>query len=122
MGLSVRSVQTRSLMTEGMDHAAIARQYYEPPLVNIIPYACHVCPANRYWVTDVCQNCLAASCQQVCPREAISFVNGKSRIDTAKSVRSGKGGKRHQKNTKDKYQNFRSPLHFIQIPPIWHLN
>ncbi len=90
MGLSVRSVQTRSLMTEGMDHAAIARQYYEPPLVNIIPYACHACPANRYWVTDVCQNCLAASCQQVCPREAISFVNGKSRIDPAKCIRCGK--------------------------------
>ena len=65
MGLSVRSVQTRSLMTEGMDHAAIAKQYYEPPLINIIPYACHACPANRYWVTDVCQNCLSASCQQV---------------------------------------------------------
>ena len=90
MGLSVRSVQTRSLMTEGMDHAAIAKQYYEPPLVNIIPYACHACPTNRYWVTDVCQNCLAASCQQVCPREAIKFVNGKSRIDPAKCIRCGK--------------------------------
>lgn len=90
MGLSVRSVQTRSLMTEGMDHAAIAKQYYEPPLINIIPYACHACPANRYWVTDVCQNCLSASCQQVCPREAIKFVNGKSRIDPAKCIRCGK--------------------------------
>ena len=39
MGLSIRPVQTRSLMTEGMDHAAIAEQYYEPPLINIIPYA-----------------------------------------------------------------------------------
>ena len=75
MGLSVRSVQTRSLMTEGMDHAAIAQQYYEPPLVNIIPYACHACPTNQYRVTENCQNCLAASCQQVCPREAIRFVN-----------------------------------------------
>lgn len=90
MGLSVRSVQTRSLMTEGMDHAAIAKQYYEPPLINIIPYACHACPTNRYWVTDVCQNCLSASCQQVCPREAIKFVNGKSRIDPAKCIRCGK--------------------------------
>ena len=90
MGLSVRSVQTRSLMTEGMDHAAIAKQYYEPPLINIIPYACHACPTNRYWVTDVCQNGLSASCQQVCPREAIKFVNGKSRIDPAKCIRCGK--------------------------------
>lgn len=90
MGLSVRSVQTRSLITEGMDHAAIAQQYYEPPLINIIPYACHACPSNQYRVTESCQNCLAASCQQVCPREAISFVNGKSRIDPGKCIRCGK--------------------------------
>ena len=90
MGLSVRSVQTRSLMTEGMDHAAIAQQYYEPPLINIIPYACHACPTNQYRVTESCQNCLAASCQQVCPREAISFFNGKSRIDPGKCIRCGK--------------------------------
>ena len=90
MGLSVRSVQTRSLITEGMDHAAIAQQYYEPPLINIIPYACHACPTNQYRVTESCQNCLAASCQQVCPRDAISFVNGKSRIDPSKCIRCGK--------------------------------
>lgn len=90
MGLSVRSVQTRSLITEGMDHAAIAQQYYEPPLINIIPYACHACPTNQYRVTESCQNCLAASCQQVCPRDAISFVNGKSHIDPSKCIRCGK--------------------------------
>ena len=90
MGLSVRSVQTRSLITEGMDHVAIAQQYYEPPLINIIPYACHACPTNQYRVTESCQNCLAASCQQVCPRDAISFVNGKSRIDSSKCIRCGK--------------------------------
>ena len=90
MGLSVRSVQTRSLITEGMDHAAIAQQYYEPPLINIIPYACHACPTNQDRVTESCQNCLAASCQQVCPRDAISFVNGKSRIDSSKCIRCGK--------------------------------
>ena len=39
MGLSIRPIQTRTLMTEGMDQAAIAEQYYEPPLINIIPYA-----------------------------------------------------------------------------------
>ena len=90
MGLSVRSVQTRSLITEGMDHAAIAQQYDEPPLINIIPYACHACPTNQYRVTESCQNCLAASCQKVCPRDAISFVNGKSRIDTGKCIKCGK--------------------------------
>ena len=90
MGLNLRPIQTRHLMTEGMDHAAIAEQYYEPPLINIIPYACHACPTNQYRVTENCQNCLAASCQKVCPRDAISFVNGKSKIDPDKCIKCGR--------------------------------
>ena len=90
MGLGVRSIQTRTLMTDGMDAAAVAEQYYEPPLINIIPYACHACPENRFHVTESCQNCLAASCQKVCPVGAISFVNGKSYIDKDKCIKCGK--------------------------------
>ena len=93
MGLNIRPVQTRHLMTEGMDQAAIAEQYYEPPLINIIPYACHACPTNQYRVTESCQNCLAASCQKVCPKGAISFVNGKSHIDPEKCIKCGKCAK-----------------------------
>lgn len=93
MGLDIRPIQTRSLMTEGMDAAAIAQQYYEPPLINIIPYACHACPTNQYRVTSLCQNCLASSCQQVCPKGAISFVNGRSRIDQEKCIKCGKCAK-----------------------------
>ncbi len=93
MGLGIRPVQSRHLMTEGMDAAAIAQQYYEPPLVNIIPYACHACPTNQYRVTENCQNCLAASCQKVCPKDAISFVNGKSYIDQEKCIKCGKCAK-----------------------------
>ncbi len=93
MGLGIRPVQSRHLMTEGMDAAAIAQQYYEPPLVNIIPYACHACPTNQYRVTENCQNCLAASCQKVCPKDAISFVNGKSYIDPDKCIKCGKCAK-----------------------------
>lgn len=93
MGLGVRSAQTRTLMTDGMDAAAVAEQYYEPPLINIIPYACHACPTNQYRVTESCQNCLAASCQKVCPKDAISFVNGKSHIDPDKCIKCGKCAK-----------------------------
>ncbi|MBO5322846.1 MAG: 4Fe-4S dicluster domain-containing protein [Oscillospiraceae bacterium] len=93
MGLGVRPIQTRSLMTDGMDAAAVAEAYYEPPLVNIIPYACHACPTNQYRVTESCQNCLAASCQKVCPKDAISFVNGKSHIDPDKCIKCGKCAK-----------------------------
>ena len=93
MGLNLRPIQTRHLMTEGMDQAAVAEQYYEPPLINIIPYACHACPTNQYRVTESCQNCLAASCQKVCPKGAISFVNGKSYIDQKKCIKCGKCAK-----------------------------
>ncbi len=93
MGLNIRPVQTHHLMTEGMDQAAVAEQYYEPPLINIIPYACHACPTDQYRVTESCQDCLAASCQKVCPRDAISFVNGKSHIDREKCIKCGKCAK-----------------------------
>ena len=93
MGLGVRPVQTRSLMTDGMDEAAVAEAYYEPPLVNIIPYACHACPTNQYKVSNYCQNCIAASCQKVCPKDAISFRNNRSYIDLDKCIRCGKCAK-----------------------------
>ena len=93
MGLNIRPIQTRHLMTEGMDEAAVAEQYYTPPLINIIPYACHACPTNQYKVSNYCQNCLAASCQKVCPKGAISFRNNRSYIDLDKCIRCGKCAK-----------------------------
>ena len=90
MGLSLRPSDGRHLVTEGMDAAAVAEQYYEPPLVNIIPYACHACPTNQYKVTKYCQNCLARSCEKVCPKGAIHFENGRSHIDQTKCIKCGK--------------------------------
>jgi len=93
MGLNIRPIQTRHLMTEGMGEAAVAEQYYTPPLINIIPYACHACPTNQYKVSNYCQNCIAASCQKVCPKDAISFRNNRSYIDLDKCIRCGKCAK-----------------------------
>jgi len=93
MGLGLRPADGRHLVTEGMDMAAIAEQYYEPPLINIIPYACHACPTNQYKVTKYCQNCLARSCEKVCPKGAIEFENGKSHIDQTKCIKCGKCAK-----------------------------
>ena len=93
MGLSLRPSDGRHLVSEGMDAAAIADQYYEPPLINIIPYACHACPSHQYKVSNYCQNCLARSCQKVCPKDAISFRNNRSYIDLDKCIRCGKCAK-----------------------------
>ena len=93
MGLSLRPADGRHLVTEGMDAAVVAEQYYEPPLINIIPYACHACPSNQYKVTKYCQNCLARSCEKVCPKGAIEMENGKSHIDQSKCIKCGKCAK-----------------------------
>ena len=93
MGLSLRPADGRHLVTEGMDHAAVAEQYYEPPLINIIPYACHACPTNQYKVSNYCQNCLARSCEKVCPKDAITVRNHRSYIDLEKCIRCGKCAK-----------------------------
>ena len=93
MGLSLRPADGRHLVTEGMSAAAIAEQYYEPPLINIISYACHACPTNQYKVTKYCQNCLARSCEKVCPKGAVYFSNGRSHIDQDKCIKCGKCAK-----------------------------
>ena len=93
MGLGLRPADGRHLVTEGMDQAAIAEQYYEPPLINIIPYACHACPTNQYKVSNYCQNCLARSCEKVCPKDAITVRNHRSYIDLDKCIRCGKCAK-----------------------------
>ena len=93
MGLSLRPIDSRHLVTEGMDAADVAEQYYEPPLINIISYACHACPPNQYKVTKYCQNCLARSCEKVCPKGAIEFENGRSHIDQSKCIKCGKCAK-----------------------------
>ena len=90
MGLPLRPVDQRTLLSEGLSESAIADKYYEPPLINIISYACHACPTKQYRVTEYCQGCLAHSCQQVCPKDAIRFVNGKSYIRQDACVKCGR--------------------------------
>ena len=51
MGLPLRPVDQRTLLSEGLSESAIAEKYYEPPLINIISYACHSCPTNQYRIT-----------------------------------------------------------------------
>ena len=90
MGLPLRPVDQRTLLSEGLNESAIAEKYYEPPLINIINYACHSCPTNQYRITEYCQGCLAQSCRQVCPRDAIRYVNGKCYIRQDACVKCGK--------------------------------
>ncbi|MCM1568919.1 MAG: 4Fe-4S dicluster domain-containing protein [Roseburia sp.] len=92
MGMSLRPENREhpGHLTEGLEESNIDEKYYEPPLMQVIPSACNACPENRFEVTDSCMGCLAHPCQAVCPRGAISWVNGKSVIDQDKCIKCGK--------------------------------
>ena len=92
MGMSLRPENRNrpGHLTEGMEESNIEEKYYEPPLMQVIPSACNACPENQYIVTNQCMGCVAHPCQEVCPKGAISFVNGKSVIDQEKCIKCGK--------------------------------
>ena len=90
MGLSLRPANKPVHITEGLGGTNIAEKYYEPPLMQVIPSACDMCPDNVYEVTNMCRNCVAHSCIKSCPKGAVSIVNGKAFIDQGKCIKCGR--------------------------------
>ncbi len=52
--------------------------------------ACHSCVRARYFVTNICQGCIAHRCVGVCRFGAVHIVNGRSQIDVAKCRNCGR--------------------------------
>ena len=90
MGMSLNPADKPTRITKEIDESNISEKYYEPPLINIIKFACHACPENRVIVTEGCQGCLEHPCKEVCPKGAISMVNGKSHVDPEKCIKCGR--------------------------------
>ncbi len=90
IGLPLRPLDEHAPVSDGIVESAIADKYYDPPLVNIIKFACNKCPEKSFHVSDMCQGCLAHPCVEVCPKKAISLVNGKSVIDQEKCIKCGR--------------------------------
>lgn len=59
------------------------------PKIGVIKEVCNDCPGGRYYVTDLCKNCIAHSCIEVCPRNAIKIVENRAQIDYSKCVGCG---------------------------------
>ena len=91
MGLPLRPVAEHSLLSDGIEESAVAEKYYDPPLVNIIKYACNGCKPTHYKVTNACQGCLSRHCQNACPKDAIDIDrSGHACIDQSKCIKCGK--------------------------------
>lgn len=89
MGLPLLPVDKQAPISTGVEESMIDEKVYDPPLVNIIKFACHKCPEKRVFVSDGCQGCLEHPCTEICPKGAISIVNGKSVIDQDKCIKCG---------------------------------
>lgn len=62
-----------------------------PNVIEVIDIACDECPASGYSVTDACRGCLAHRCEDVCPRNAITFdEQHKAHIDKQKCINCGR--------------------------------
>ena len=90
MGLSLRPENKPVHLTQGVEASNISEKYYEPPLMQVIPSACAQCEERGYEVSDMCKGCVARPCSEVCPKGAISVINGKSHIDQEKCIKCGK--------------------------------
>ena len=90
MGLPLRDMSEHNLLSDGVEESAIAEKYYDPPLVNVIKFACNGCPTTHYEVTNACQGCLAQHCVNNCPKAAVSISRGKASIDQTKCIKCGK--------------------------------
>ena len=92
MGMSLNPQDRPAHITNGLSYSNISDNYYEPPLMQVIPSACDKCEDNAYRVTDQCRSCVSRYCVTVCPRGAVSIdeKTGKSKIDDAKCIKCGK--------------------------------
>ena len=90
MGLPTRRMDEHNSVVSGLEDASIADKYYDPPLVNVIKFACNRCPEKMVKVSDLCQGCLAHPCMEVCPKGAIVWESGRSTIDQEKCIKCGR--------------------------------
>ena len=62
MGLPLRPIDEHAPLSTGIEEAARPEKYYEPPLINIIKFACNACPPKEIRVSSNCQGCLSHPC------------------------------------------------------------
>lgn len=67
------------------EHELAARDRF----VQVIKEACDACPSGRYYATDLCRNCVAHSCSNVCPKKAVEIKNDRAVINIEHCVGCG---------------------------------
>lgn len=88
LGCSVEKDDEATSLNDYAKEALLRKDVPEVPL-TVMDIACKGCVKARHIVTEACQGCLARPCQQACKFGAISFENGRSKIDADKCKNCG---------------------------------
>ncbi|HPS75994.1 MAG TPA: 4Fe-4S dicluster domain-containing protein [Oscillospiraceae bacterium] len=90
LGMPLRSFSEYSKLSDGIVENELPEKYYEPPLINVVKFACNKCPDNVVTVTSGCQGCIEHPCMEVCPKKAIARVHGRAKIYPEKCIKCGR--------------------------------
>ena len=75
---------------KGVEASVIEEKYYEPPLINVIKFACNSCPEKRVMITEGCQGLSGASLCGGLSKKAVHMEGGRSHIDEDACIKCGK--------------------------------
>lgn len=88
LGARVEQDDEATSLNDYAKNALLRKDSPEVPL-TVLDIACKGCVKARHLVTEACQGCLARHCQQACKFNAITFENGRSKIDPDKCKNCG---------------------------------
>ena len=88
MGFSLENLDESEKLEDFASQSLDRKEIEENPL-TIIEAACKGCVPSRVYVTDLCQGCVARSCEKTCKFGAIEIAGGKSNIDPSKCKNCG---------------------------------
>lgn len=69
---------------------AIERKEHSDVFLTVVDEACSSCRQTSYEVSNLCRGCVARPCITNCPKDAISFIDGKANINHKSCVNCGK--------------------------------
>lgn len=87
---SGRDIRTISEASNERINMALGGDRSNPNVIQVIENICNRCPADGFYVTEICRGCNAKHCAVACKFGAISFnEKGKAVIDKTKCVNCG---------------------------------
>ena len=92
--LPLRTSDASGQVCDDLEHGFDQVLKYRLPLMNVIDFACNGCPESSYFVTNLCEKCLAKTSREKCPNGAINILpDGRSVIDQSACIKCGRCSK-----------------------------